>query len=85
VTEDQDVGVGILLGHARIAAARRAGLVHDGEPQSRERGVCAFGQSVAQLGAVVVAPARDQPLGTGFEGVEQLRDHPVARMDHHVG
>ena len=50
-----------------------------------ERGVGAFGKAPAQLGAVVVAPARDQPLGPRFERVEQRRFHPVARVYHHVG
>ena len=59
--------------------------MHDGEPHSRQRHVRAFWQPAPQFGAVVVAPARHQPLGARFERVEQLRFDPVAGVHHHVG
>ena len=82
---NQHIGVGIDLCHPRLSAVGRARLMHDGEPQPTERRVGAFGQSPPQLRAVVVAPASDEPIGPGFESIEQRRFHPVAGMQHHVG
>ena len=80
MAEDEHVGAGEVAGAALLSAGCRAGLVHDGEPESAQVGPGDLGQPFSQLGSVVVAVDADQAFRAGFEQVECSEVDPVTGM-----
>jgi hypothetical protein len=85
VAEDEQVGVRVRSRGAGLPSRPAARLVHHRDPHAGQRLPGDLGQPLPELGAVVVAPAGQQPPRALLQPVQQRRRHPVTGVHHDVG
>ena len=84
VAEAQEVNVGEGCIAPQLPPRGRARLVHDHDPDATDVRPRHLRKPYAQVGAVIVPPARQKPARAILQPVEKVRLHPVPGVDDKV-